>query len=198
MLVEIGAASAAYAEAMLEREESVSTYIGEGVAIPHGTNESREHIERAAIAYLQFPEGVDWDGNEVHVCIAIASRSEEHVDILQSLAAVLMDPESAAALREASSIDDVVALLAPQAITPALRKEVPVVKALMFYAPEDVRVEDVPEPEVGPGEIKLRVRNCSTCGTDVKIFYNGHQNLTPPRIIGHEIAGEIVDDRRGC
>lgn len=65
-------------------------------------------------------------------------------------------------------------------------------KALVFYAPEDVRVEDVPEPQVGPGEVKIRVRNCSTCGTDVKIFYNGHQNLSPPRIIGHEIAGEIV------
>lgn len=115
VLVETGAASSPYADALLEREESVSTYIGEGVAIPHGTNESREHIAHAAIAYLQFPDGVDWDGNEVQVCIAIASRSEEHVDILQSLAAVLMDPESAAALREASSIDDVVALLSPQA-----------------------------------------------------------------------------------
>src|SRR5690348_14261 len=62
-------------------------------------------------------------------------------------------------------------------------------KALRFYAPEDVRLEDVPEPECGPDEVKLRVRNCSTCGTDVKIFYNGHQNLTPPRTIGHEIAG---------
>ena len=66
-------------------------------------------------------------------------------------------------------------------------------KALRFYAPEDVRVEDVPEPECGPDEIKLKVRNCSTCGTDVKIFHNGHQNLTPPRITGHEIAGEVVE-----
>ena len=66
-------------------------------------------------------------------------------------------------------------------------------KALRFYAPEDVRLEDVPEPECGPGEVKLRVRNCSTCGTDVKIFHNGHQNLTPPRTIGHEIAGEVVE-----
>ena len=115
VLVEIGAASPPYTDALFEREESVSTYIGEGVAIPHGTNESREHIERAAIAFLQFPDGVDWDGNQVQVCIAIASRSEEHVDILQSLAAVLMVPESAAALREASSIDDVIALLSPQA-----------------------------------------------------------------------------------
>ncbi len=115
VLVEIGAASPPYTDALFEREKSVSTYIGEGVAIPHGTNESREHIERAAIAFLQFPDGVDWDGNQVQVCIAIASRSEEHVDILQSLATVLMVPESAAALREASSIDDVIALLSPQA-----------------------------------------------------------------------------------
>lgn len=66
-------------------------------------------------------------------------------------------------------------------------------KALRFYAPQDVRLEDVPEPDCGPDEVKLRVRNCSTCGTDVKIFHNGHQNLTPPRTIGHEIAGEVVE-----
>lgn len=66
-------------------------------------------------------------------------------------------------------------------------------KVLRFYAPEDVRLEDRPEPECGPDEVKIRVRNCSTCGTDVKIFHNGHQNLTPPRTIGHEIAGEIVE-----
>jgi L-iditol 2-dehydrogenase len=66
-------------------------------------------------------------------------------------------------------------------------------KALRFYAPEDVRLEDVPEPQCGPDEVKLRVKNCSTCGTDVKILYNGHQNLTPPRTIGHEVAGEVVE-----
>ncbi|MEO9322171.1 zinc-dependent dehydrogenase [Nocardioides sp. C4-1] len=66
-------------------------------------------------------------------------------------------------------------------------------KALRFYAPEDVRLEDVPEPTCGPDEVKLKVRNCSTCGTDVKIYNNGHQNLTPPRTLGHEIAGEVVE-----
>lgn len=66
-------------------------------------------------------------------------------------------------------------------------------KALRFYAPEDVRLEEVPEPSCGPDEVKLRVRNCSTCGTDVKIFHNGHQNLSPPRTMGHEIAGEVVE-----
>jgi L-iditol 2-dehydrogenase len=66
-------------------------------------------------------------------------------------------------------------------------------KAVRFYAPEDVRFEDVPEPQCGPDEVKLRVRNCSTCGTDVKILHNGHQNIDPPRTMGHEIAGEVVE-----
>jgi L-iditol 2-dehydrogenase len=66
-------------------------------------------------------------------------------------------------------------------------------KVARFYAPGDVRLEDAPEPVVGAGEVKIRVRNCSTCGTDLKIFRNGHPNIDPPRVIGHEIAGEVVD-----
>jgi L-iditol 2-dehydrogenase len=66
-------------------------------------------------------------------------------------------------------------------------------KVARFYAPGDIRIEDVPEPSPGPAEIKIRVRNCSTCGTDVKIYRSGHQNIDPPRIMGHEIAGEVVE-----
>ena len=114
VLVEIGAATEEYAAALHEREESISTYVGEGVAIPHGTNESREHIERAALAVLQFPDGVDWNGETVRVCVAIASKSEEHVDILASLAQVLMDPDKATRLRETTNPEEVLALLSPQ------------------------------------------------------------------------------------
>ncbi len=66
-------------------------------------------------------------------------------------------------------------------------------KVARFYAPGDVRLEDMDEPTPGPDEVKIRVRNCSTCGTDVKIFNNGHPNMTPPRVMGHEIAGEVVE-----
>ena len=66
-------------------------------------------------------------------------------------------------------------------------------KVLRFHAPGDVRLEDAPVPQITADEILLRVRNCSTCGTDVKIFHNGHQNLTPPRVMGHEIAGEVAE-----
>jgi L-iditol 2-dehydrogenase len=66
-------------------------------------------------------------------------------------------------------------------------------KVLRYHAPGDVRVEDADEPSVGPGQLKLRVRNCSTCGTDVKILRHGHHHIRPPRIMGHEIAGEVVE-----
>ncbi len=66
-------------------------------------------------------------------------------------------------------------------------------KVLRFHAPGDVRIEDAPIPRITADEILLRVRNCSTCGTDVKILHNGHQNLTPPRVMGHEIAGEVAE-----
>jgi mannitol/fructose-specific phosphotransferase system IIA component len=112
LLVEIGAVTPAYAEAMLVRERSVSTYVGEGVAIPHGTDESRQHVLRTALAVLQFPDGVDWDGNDVQVAVAIASSGQEHVAVLSALAQILMEPDQAQRLREASDVDDVRRLLA--------------------------------------------------------------------------------------
>ena len=111
LLVELGAASQEYADALFEREKQVSTFLGEGVAIPHGTNESRVHIKKTALGFIQFPDGVDWAGNTVNVCIPIASNSDEHVDILAALAEVLMDPDKAAKLRSSGSVDEVLGLL---------------------------------------------------------------------------------------
>ncbi|MGH2698166.1 MAG: zinc-dependent dehydrogenase [Actinomycetota bacterium] len=64
-------------------------------------------------------------------------------------------------------------------------------KVARFYAPGDLRVENLPKPEPGAGELLLRMRACATCGTDVKIFRFGHHHLVPPRVLGHELAGEI-------
>lgn len=66
-------------------------------------------------------------------------------------------------------------------------------KVARFYAPGDVRIEDAAEPSPGPGEVKIAVRACSTCGTDLKIFRHGHHRIDPPRVMGHEIAGEIAE-----
>jgi L-iditol 2-dehydrogenase len=67
------------------------------------------------------------------------------------------------------------------------------VKVARFHSPGDIRIEDAPEPVPGPGDVKIRVRNCSTCGTDVKISKHGHHHIRPPRVMGHEIAGEIAE-----
>jgi len=67
------------------------------------------------------------------------------------------------------------------------------VKVARFYAPGDIRIETAPEPAPGPGDVRIRVRNCSACGTDVKIFRFGHHRISPPRVMGHEIAGEITE-----
>ncbi|MBB2913673.1 L-iditol 2-dehydrogenase [Streptosporangium becharense] len=66
-------------------------------------------------------------------------------------------------------------------------------KVARFHAPGDIRIEEAPEPVAGPGEVKIRVRNCSTCGTDAKILRHGHHHIRPPRVMGHEIAGEVVE-----
>lgn len=66
-------------------------------------------------------------------------------------------------------------------------------KVARYHAPGDLRVEDAAEPAPGAGEVKIRVRNCSMCGTDLKIYRFGHHHIDPPRVIGHEIAGDIVE-----
>ena len=116
VLADIGAVEPGYIDAMLAREEMVSTFMGEGVAIPHGTNEAKAFVHRTALGFLQFPEGVDWgDGAVVTVCIPIAAAGGEHLALLSALATVLVDPDKAAALRSAASADDVLAILAAAA-----------------------------------------------------------------------------------
>jgi L-iditol 2-dehydrogenase len=71
-------------------------------------------------------------------------------------------------------------------------------RVVRFYAPEDVRVEDAPEPTARPGDLVIRVRNCSVCGTDAKIWRSGHPDLRPPRVLGHELAGEVAQVTDGA
>jgi mannitol PTS system EIIA component len=112
-LIAVGAVDPAYVEGMLARERSISTYVGEGVAIPHGTLDGKAAVRRDALAVLRFPDGVDWDGNPVSVCVAIAAAGDGHVDLLAELAEILLDPDRAAALRAATDADEVIRLLTP-------------------------------------------------------------------------------------
>jgi PTS system mannitol-specific IIA component len=113
-LVEVGAVQEAYIEGMLDRERQVSTYVGEGFAIPHATLAGKSLVRRDALSFLRFPEGVDWDGERVSVCIGIAAAGDGHLAILGQLATILLEPERAEALREATSYAQVAGLLTPE------------------------------------------------------------------------------------
>jgi PTS system mannitol-specific IIA component len=102
-LVEAGAVSEGYIASMLERERSVSTFIGEGVAIPHGTSAGKDSVNRPAMVVLGFAQGVDWgDGDTARVCIGIAAPAGGHVALVARLAEILLDPSLAERLRTAS------------------------------------------------------------------------------------------------
>ncbi len=113
-LVEAGAVDPSYVDAMVARENTVSTYVGEGVAIPHGTLAGKDAVKHDAIVVLRFPDGVDWDGNEVSVAVGIAAKGNGHIALLSQLATVLLDADKAAALRGATSSQQVYDLLASE------------------------------------------------------------------------------------
>lgn len=118
VLVDSGAVDPSYIDAMLERERTMTTYIAEGVSIPHATLAGKEAVKRDALAFVRFPAGVDWDGQTTTVCVGIAARGNGHVSILGELAMILLDPERAAALRAADDPSTVLALLTPGDPTP--------------------------------------------------------------------------------
>jgi PTS system mannitol-specific IIA component len=113
-LLEAGAVDESYIDAMLQREQSVSTFVGEGVAIPHGTLAGKEAVKQDALVVLRFPDGVDWDGNDVRVCVGIAAAGGGHIALLSQLAEILLDPAKADQLRSATQAQQVYDLLTPE------------------------------------------------------------------------------------
>jgi len=94
LLVNSGCVKPGYIAGMLARETTMSTYLGNGVAIPHGEFENREDILQTGISVLQIPEGVVWEDEEkAHLIIGIAATSDEHVGVLSRLAEVIEDEE---------------------------------------------------------------------------------------------------------
>ncbi len=93
LLVKSGCVLPEYVGGMLKREESMSTYLGSGVAIPHGIYENKEHVLQTGISALQLPQGVEWDegGEPVYLVIGIAASGDENVGVLASLAEAIED-----------------------------------------------------------------------------------------------------------
>ncbi|MHA3025752.1 phosphoenolpyruvate--protein phosphotransferase [Chromohalobacter israelensis] len=111
-LVEAGRVAPGYRDGLHAREAQSSTYLGNGIAIPHGTPESREHVKTTGVRVLQFPHGIEWhDGQRVTLLVTIAAQSDEHLDILRQLTHVLDRDGVAERLAAADSREEVIALL---------------------------------------------------------------------------------------
>ena len=111
VLVDVGAVRPDYVDAMFERERSVSTYMGNFLAIPHGTNAAKDAITRSALSVLRYDEPIDWDGNEVRFVIGIAGHEGGHLEILSKVALVFSDGDEVDKLLQAGSAEQVYALL---------------------------------------------------------------------------------------
>jgi phosphotransferase system HPr (HPr) family protein len=93
LLVAEGCVTSAYIGQMQQREQIVSTYLGNGIALPHGTSESRDFVKRTGLAVAQFPDGVEWGDERAHLVIGLAATSEEHLKVLARLATILGDQD---------------------------------------------------------------------------------------------------------
>lgn len=114
--VTLGAASQEYADAMWEREQIASSYLGNAVAMPHGTDESRKYVSFGQIVFIRFAAPFIWDDEEVKLCIGIAAQGDEHVEIIGNLAEALLDEEKFEILLNTTDKSKVLEILNPTSI----------------------------------------------------------------------------------
>ncbi|CDH24992.1 fused PTS fructose transporter subunit IIA/HPr protein [Xenorhabdus bovienii] len=102
-----GYVSERYIEGMLERERQSSTYLSNGIAIPHGTTATRDQVLHTGVQVLQFPDGVAWGNNQtVHIVIGIAAKSDEHLTLLHQLTRIISDENLASQMAKTASVDE--------------------------------------------------------------------------------------------
>ncbi|MGO4585348.1 PTS mannitol transporter subunit IICBA [Arthrobacter sp. 2RAF6] len=110
LLLDRGSVDMGYIHAMHEREESVSTYMGSFLAIPHGTNAAKDHILHSGVSIVRYPEGIDWGGKQVKFVVGVAGINNEHLHILSSIAKIFTDKAQVAQLEQATSVQEVLDL----------------------------------------------------------------------------------------
>jgi PTS system mannitol-specific IIA component len=106
-----GAVTSDYFDAMQQREQTVSTYMGAELAIPHGTNETKDAILGSALSFVRYDGGVDWGGDPVTFVVGIAGKGDEHLEILSQVAILFSDEDDVAKLKAATTPDELFGLL---------------------------------------------------------------------------------------
>ncbi|WP_102029460.1 PTS sugar transporter subunit IIA [Salirhabdus sp. Marseille-P4669] len=110
ILVNNGYVDASYVEKMLEREEVTSTYIGNQVAIPHGTEDAKSAVKNTGLSFVTVPNGVDFNGNTVKILIGIAGKGNEHLELLSNIAIVCSEEENIEKMVNATSEEEILKL----------------------------------------------------------------------------------------
>ncbi len=111
LLVENGNVDDRYVDSMFEREKSVSTYMGNGVAIPHGTNDSKQWVSRSGLSIITVPDGVEYgDGEVAKLVIGIAGKGDEHLEILSKIALVVSEEENVERIVNAETKEELLAI----------------------------------------------------------------------------------------
>jgi mannitol PTS system EIICBA or EIICB component len=111
LLVATGVVEPAYVAAMHERERSVSTQMGNGLAIPHGTNEAKSLIRTSGLSFVRYPDGIDWNGKPTTFVVGVAGAGDDHLALLGKIAEVFLDPERVAALEAATTKAQILGIL---------------------------------------------------------------------------------------
>ncbi|RYG54503.1 HPr family phosphocarrier protein, partial [bacterium] len=112
VLADSGHIEHGYIRSMMEREKQANTFLGHGIAIPHGMAPDRHMIKETGVAVVQVPDGVEWNKNErVDLIVAIAAKSDEHLKILASLMDVMDDEALIQRLTQTTSVDEIAAAL---------------------------------------------------------------------------------------
>lgn len=118
-LVTNGNVAEGYENGMLARETQTSTFLGNGIAIPHGTLDTRDLVKQTGVQVYQFPQGVEWgEGNTAYVVIGIAAKSDEHLTLLRQLTTVLSDEQAAQTLAQTANLDEFIATLSGKKALP--------------------------------------------------------------------------------
>lgn len=111
LLVQRGCVSEPYIDAMVERDRLTSVYIGMGIAIPHGTNDAKEAVEKTGVVLQQYPDGVDFDGEKAYLVFGIAGKGEEHLEVLANICRILEDESVLEKMKTTDDVDWVVDVL---------------------------------------------------------------------------------------
>jgi PTS system mannitol-specific IIC component len=111
LMTELGYVDASYVDAMQEREKLVTTYMGMGIAIPHGTTQAKGTVKKTGIVVLQYPDGVSFGDEKAQLVFGIAGIGDEHLDLLAKICETLEDEELLEKMKTTNSIDFVLTQL---------------------------------------------------------------------------------------